>query len=113
MTVHETRDFSTPETVQVWQCIGCGRLEAPANCVGICQNRKIELVSAWDYAEAVEALETANARVAALEWALGKFVHVTPREGTWKEAYLGLQAQARKLLEPVASEGAVAEGKPV
>jgi len=93
------KDFSTPDTIMAWRCIGCGRVEAPANCVGICQDRKVELVGAWDYAEAVVALDEATARIAALESALGKLAHVTPREGTWKESYLALQRHARKLLE--------------
>lgn len=93
------KDFSTPDTIEAWRCIGCGRLEAPANCVGICQDRKVELVGAWDYAEVAVALEDANARIAALEAVLGRFAHVTPREGTWKESFLALQAQARALLE--------------
>lgn len=93
------KDFSTPDTIKGWQCIGCGRVEAPANCVGICQDRKVELVGAWDYAEVVVALEEANKRIAALESALGRLAHVTPREGTWKESYLALQRHARKLLE--------------
>lgn len=98
------KDFSTPDTIKGWQCIGCGRVEAPANCVGICQDRKVELVGAWDYAEVVVALEEADERIAALESALGRLAHVTPREGTWKESYLALQKQARKLLEGGASE---------
>ena len=99
MTRHNARDFSTPETIKAWQCIGCGRLDAPANCVGICQDRKVELVGAWDYAEVVFALEEANERIAVLESAVGRLAHVTPREGTWKDSYLAMQAHARKLLE--------------
>ena len=98
------KDYSTPETIKGWQCIGCGRVEAPANCVGICQDRKVELVGAWDYAEVVVALEEANERIAALESALGRLAHVTPREETWKESYLALQMHARKLLDRRESE---------
>jgi len=93
------KDFSAPDTIEAWRCIGCGRVEAPANCVGICEDRKVELVGAWDYAEVAVALEEANARIAALQAALGRLAHVTPREGTWKESYLALQVHARKLLE--------------
>ncbi len=94
----KARDFSNPETVQAWRCIGCGRIEAPANCIGVCEDRKVELVGAWDYAEVAVALEDANERIAALESLLGKLAHITPREGAWKDSYLALQAQARKLL---------------
>jgi hypothetical protein len=27
--------------IQAWQCIGCGRIEAPQTCVGVCRDRKI------------------------------------------------------------------------
>lgn len=77
-------DFSTPDTIKAWQCIGCGRVEAPANGVGKCQDRKVELVGAWDYAEVAVALDEANERIVALESALGRLAHVAPCEGTWK-----------------------------
>jgi hypothetical protein len=104
MTGSNVKSPLVPDTITAWQCIGCGRLEAPANCVGICQDRKVELVSAWDHAEALAALEDANERIAALEAVLKKFAHTTPRDGAWKDSYLVLQAQARKLVEPRNSE---------
>jgi hypothetical protein len=90
---------STPiaDTITAWRCIGCGRLEAPADCIGVCQHRKIELVTAWDYAEALSRLEEATERMAALGALVAKLAHATPREGGWKDSYLALQAQARKL----------------
>jgi hypothetical protein len=94
-----SKDFSNPETIKAWRCIGCGRLDVPAPpCVGICQDRKVELVGAWDYAEVAVALEEANTRVAALESLLGKLAHITPREGAWKASYLALQVEARALI---------------
>jgi len=94
----ELTSLSVADTITAWRCIGCGRLEAPANCVGICQDRKIELVTAWDYAEALSRLEEATDRNRALEALLAKLAHATPRDGAWKDSYLALQAQARKLL---------------
>ena len=37
------------ETIKAWQCIGCGRVEADAQCLGICEDRPVRLVSAADY----------------------------------------------------------------
>ncbi|HYL88275.1 MAG TPA: hypothetical protein VEU32_05855 [Burkholderiales bacterium] len=31
------------------QCAGCGRIESDATCLGVCQDRKIVVVSAADY----------------------------------------------------------------
>mgnify|MGYP003298961436 CR=1 FL=1 len=38
------------DAIDAWQCIGCGRVEAPQNCVGICEDRRVKLVHASAYA---------------------------------------------------------------
>jgi hypothetical protein len=86
------------KAITAWQCIGCGRLEAPQNCIGVCQDRKVDLVTAWDHAEALLALEDANERIAALKRVLAKLVRTTPREGAWRESWLALQTEARNVL---------------
>ena len=30
--------------LQAWQCIGCGKLEAPQTCIGVCRDKKVFLV---------------------------------------------------------------------
>jgi hypothetical protein len=72
------------ETIKAWQCIGCGRVEADAQCLGICEDRPVRLVSAADY----EALEAFVRRLAAS----------TPRNGQWENSYRALQGEARALL---------------
>ena len=88
----------TESTITAWRCIGCGRIEAPATCVGVCEDRKVELVTAWDYAEALSELEDAHERVAALEAVVSKLARTRPREGAWKESYVALQQEARDAL---------------
>jgi hypothetical protein len=73
-----------PERLKAWQCIGCGRIEGPQTCIGICQDRKVEFVYAAEYEE-LAALVTQLARA-------------TPREGEWERSYRALQARARALL---------------
>ncbi len=80
------------ETFKVWQCIGCGRIDHPQPCVGICQDRKVEMVYAADHAESV-------ARVAALEALLRRIAFTTPRPGEWQAAWRALQADARRAVE--------------
>jgi hypothetical protein len=75
-----------------WQCIGCGRIDGPQNCVGICRDRKVELVEA-------AALDRAEARIAALERVLRTLARTTPNARGWERSYLALQAQARRLLD--------------
>ena len=90
-------EMRLPDTITAWQCVGCGRLEAPRNCVGICQDRKVEIVGAKDYADVRFALDEANERIAALESLVERLSRITPREGAWKQCFLALQAAARKL----------------
>lgn len=95
-------DHDNPEagarTITAWQCIGCGRIEAPQTCIGVCQDRKIELVSAWDHAEALVALEEMEARVHAFERFAARFAATTPREDAWKSSYLAFQRELRELI---------------
>lgn len=81
-----------PERIQGWRCIGCGKIDAPRPCVGICQDRRVELVDAADY----DALQ---ARVRALEAALTLIARVTPREGAMAASWRALQERARQLLD--------------
>src|ERR1019366_9504969 len=37
------------ERISAWQCIGCGRIEGPQPCVGVCQDKKVTFVSAEAY----------------------------------------------------------------
>jgi hypothetical protein len=92
------KTISAADTITAWRCIGCGRLEAPQNCIGVCQDRKVELVTAWDYADALACVEEASERIAKLEAVITKLAHTTPREGAWKASYLALQKEAGKLL---------------
>lgn len=79
------------ERILAWQCIGCGKLEAPRPCIGICQDRKVHLVNASDY-------DLALMRIAELEKLLRVLAMTTPHEGKWESSYLHLQANARRLL---------------
>lgn len=79
------------ERIAVWRCIGCGRIEAPQPCIGVCQDRKLELVPAEHY-------EQLQRRAEAMEKLLQLLVHSTPREQQWESSYRMLQARARDLL---------------
>ncbi|MFO1413849.1 MAG: hypothetical protein U1F10_08080 [Burkholderiales bacterium] len=91
-------DYDDTPVITAWQCIGCGRLEAPQQCVGVCQDRKVELVAAVDYADTLAEAEALRERVAALERVVRQIATVTPRAGQWQRTYESLQARARGLL---------------
>jgi len=79
------------ERIPAWQCIGCGKIDAPRPCIGVCQDRKVELVAASD----VDQLE---ARLKSLESLVGLLAHTTPRAGEFEATYRLLQERARALL---------------
>ncbi|MBE2210414.1 MAG: hypothetical protein IAE66_02310 [Xanthomonadaceae bacterium] len=79
-------------TIEAWKCVGCGRLQAERPCIGVCSDRRIELVEAADYAELAW-------RVEQLEAALALIAHVTPKHEALPASWLALQARARTLLE--------------
>ena len=83
------------ETVKAWQCIGCGKIEAPQTCIGVCQDRKVELVYAHEHRA---ALARAQAQTSALELIVRQIAGATPREGEWERSYRALQERARHAL---------------
>ena len=86
------------EVMKALECIGCGRLEGPQPCIGICQDRIVELVYADAYKEAVAQSELADKRVNALEALVKQLAWTTPRSGEWERSYRSLQDQARRIL---------------
>jgi hypothetical protein len=79
------------QRIKVWQCIGCGRIDPPQPCVGICQDRPAEFVPAGEY----DALE---ARTAQLEALLRRIAFTTPRPGDFESAWRALQQASRAAL---------------
>ncbi|MGZ5038258.1 MAG: hypothetical protein ACXWG1_14885 [Usitatibacter sp.] len=76
------------DRIKVWQCVGCGRIDGPAPCVGICRDVKAEYVLAADHDRAVAALEEVVRTIAL----------TTPREGEALRHWQALQARAKRAL---------------
>ena len=53
--------------VKAWQCIGCGKIEAPQTCIGICQDRKVQFVYASEHEEVLVQARHAQQRADVLE----------------------------------------------
>jgi hypothetical protein len=83
--------------VKAWQCLGCGKIEAPQTCVGVCQDRKVELVFANDHHDALKRERT---RIESLESVVRQMATITPRAGEWEQSYRALQGRARQALAP-------------
>jgi hypothetical protein len=89
------------ERVEVWQCIGCGKIEAPQPCIGVCRDRRTEFVYGEDY-------DALAAHAEALAAIVRQIATVTPREGEWERSYKALQTRAREALEKLADTNVAA-----
>ena len=87
------------DRIEAWQCVGCGRIEAPQTCIGVCRDRRIQLVAADAHAAALAALQSATAQTQRLEALVRQLALTTPRDDAWERTYRALQQQARVLLE--------------
>ncbi|MFO1321672.1 MAG: hypothetical protein U1F52_18840 [Burkholderiales bacterium] len=85
--------------VTVWQCIGCGKIEGPQPCVGVCQDRKVEFVPAEVHDAIAAENDALRLRTQSLEDFVRRLVRTTPRDGEWEHSYRALQEQARRALE--------------
>lgn len=81
--------------VKVWQCVGCGRIDHPQPCVGVCRDQKAEYVLAREHDDVVACLRE---RIEALEGFARTLAVTTPHEGEAQRTWRALQRKARELL---------------
>lgn len=89
---------------EAWQCIGCGKIDAPQPCIGVCQDRKVQFVYAAAYDGLLAEVQNVRRRAQALEALIRRLAATTPREGGWERSYRALQAQARRALAELADQ---------
>lgn len=83
------------ERITAWQCIGCGRIEAQQQCIGVCRDRKVELVEAADHDAEVQVLLRQAEALAAV---VRQIANTTPREGECARTWKAIQSRARDAL---------------
>jgi hypothetical protein len=86
------------DRVQTWQCIGCGRIESPQTCIGVCEYRKAEFIHAFEHEQVVAQEAAARRQADALLALVRQLACTTPRQGEWERSYRALQDQARRAL---------------
>lgn len=96
------------EYINAWECIGCGKLEAPADCVGICQDRRVQVIHASRYEEVKAQADYLRRRSEALEGVVRQIAGITPRNGEWERSYKALQERAKQALAILPEEPAPA-----
>src|ERR1039457_5595547 len=89
--------------VKAWQCIGCGKIEAPQTCIGVCQDRKVEFVYASEHEDVLAQLTLARTRIETFEAITRQLARTTPRTGEWEHSYRALQQRARKMLGSISA----------
>jgi hypothetical protein len=86
------------EPIKAWMCIGCGAIEAPQTCIGICQHRKVEFVHKIEQDTTLAALARVEAERDRLQALLRRMASVTPREDALAATLRAFQHDARALL---------------
>lgn len=81
--------------IKVWQCVGCGRIDDPQPCVGICRDEKREYVPAKDHDA---AMAEAQATIDLLRQIVLELAVTAPRAGEWERNYRALQKRAQVAL---------------
>jgi hypothetical protein len=94
--------MSGAEHIEAFQCIGCGRIEAPQACIGVCEDRKVHFVYANRHEAALAQLRQVEERVRTLGKVVRQIASITPRAGEWERSYRALQEQARRALSGTA-----------
>ena len=77
-----------PQRIKVWQCVGCGRIDDPKPCIGVCRDQKVEYVLGVDHDRELKALRAVLEIIA----------HTTPRAGEALHHWQALQKRAREAL---------------
>ncbi len=106
---------TAPLVLDAWRCIGCGRIEGPQPCIGVCQDRKVQFVYAAEHTQALARLAEAESRRGALESLVRRLATTRPRAGEWERSYRALQDEARRALaalSPAPANRAPAETRP-
>jgi hypothetical protein len=91
--------------IQAWQCIGCGRIEAPQPCIGVCKDRKVFMVGKDEHEHVLAENAALQARLRQAHAMLLRFGQARPKPGQWEAAWLALQEQVREALPVLADAG--------
>lgn len=87
------------ETIPALMCIGCGRLEAPQPCMGVCEDREVHLVDATEYAALEASYQALEAKYDAQQALLRQMARTRPHPNGWEAAFKMFQARAREAIQ--------------
>jgi len=88
--------------IQAWQCIGCGKIEAPQTCIGVCRDRKVFVVGKEEHERALAANLALQEQLERAHAMLLRFGQAEAKPGQWERSWCALQAQVREVLATLA-----------
>lgn len=97
-TQTEHRAAPVEGAIEAWQCIGCGRIEAPQTCIGVCRDRKVLLVGLDQHAALRAERDALIQRLDEVRQALSRFAAARPHAGQWQRSWEALQRELQELL---------------
>ncbi|NDU92960.1 MAG: hypothetical protein G3I10_10230 [Ferrovum sp.] len=80
------------EIYEGWQCIGCGKIDVDRPCVGVCQDRRVQVVL-------VDEFNRLEARNKLLESIVRRLTLAKPHPDAWERSFKALQAEAAGMLK--------------
>ena len=86
-----------PHRIAAWWCAGCGRIEAPQPCLGVCVRRAEEAVPAEACDRAVAEAGELRRAAAPLAALARQLAWATPRDGGWDASLAALAERAAPL----------------
>jgi hypothetical protein len=87
-----------PDRATTWWCSGCGGIDAPQPCLGICIWRRVDWVNAQIYDREHNRAVAGHDTELRLRALLRPVASITPRERHWKLGWRTMRAQAQRSL---------------
>lgn len=84
--------------IQAWQCIGCGRIEAPQPCIGVCKDRKVFFAGKDEHERVLAENAALQARLRRAHAMLQRFALAKPNPDQWERSWTALQSELREAL---------------
>jgi hypothetical protein len=102
--------FSPAEPISFLSCVGCGALEAPAECTNQCDDHRMHIVRGAEHAPWVAAAAAREAQIGPLTEAVAALARAEPAvggagAGAGERAYGELQRRARAALRAAPDAG--------
>ena len=104
----DAEDVNWDEQVEfatTWWCAGCGGIDAPQPCLGICVWRSVEWVNGIRYLEQRAGALVERDTEQSLRGLVRRVAFVTPRAGQWERGWRALEPRAQSMFQ-AAKDGA-------